>query len=500
MIKVEVNEQEIDLNQGASFAVVGQSPFINPGELTGDKIYNISALKSERNQRIFSFADILNNVDRVKEYENAQVKFGGILWKVGTMKLRDIQNAFNFSFHSDSGDIGIKIKNRSLVGLALGSASNDFNTTDIYPEANHVFYTVKNPEFYGDKNEQYDGYVNLYKSADGRFFSNTLDGGGENKYNVVPFVYLLFVLEKVFQAFGYFGIEGEWTQDANIRRVTVDNNYDLSDMTGGINQYGSTIEYNRHVPNVSIGSFLIDVAICFGITYKPNPTTRKVEIVQIKDWLNNQDYTDLNYRSAKEFKLEPNDNDGFSFRMQVPSGDKAMEPEPEWLKEIIGNGSEEVTTQGSTLEMINETNPLGGEWTIPHKIETGSGPGADFELSLDDRVTNCRFMVYDGMKTDSLGNTFPQGHYLKAGFSLRWAGENGILERCYTEWMDWKTYTEYLERTVDLTIVELLQLDTERKVMIDNLKYVVQEFEASLNNRTNVDRIKTNLKLLSIKL
>ena len=80
-------------------------------------------------------------------------------------------------------------------------------------------------------------------------------------------------------------------------------------------------------------------------------------------------------------------------------------------------------------------------------------------------------MLFDGIKTDSLGNTYPAGHYMRAGFSLRWAGADGIVARCYSEWMDWKSYTEYMERTVELTLVELLQLDTERKVMIDNLKW-----------------------------
>ena len=109
-------------------------------------------------------------------------------------------------------------------------------------------------------------------------------------------------------------------------------------------------------------------------------------------------------------------------------------------------------------------------------------------------------MLFDGMKTDSLGHSYPQGHYLRPGMSLRWDGADGIMERCYAEWMDWKSYTEYLERTVDLTLVELLQLDTERKVMIDNLKWVVDEYEASIQAGGNADRIKTNLKLYSIKL
>jgi hypothetical protein len=66
--------------------------------------------------------------------------------------------------------------------------------------------------------------------------------------------------------------------------------------------------------------------------------------------------------------------------------------------------------------------------------------------------------------------------------------------------MNWKSYTEYMERTVDLTLVQLLQLDTERKVMIDELKWVVDEYEASISGKASGGRIKTNLKLYSVKL
>src|SRR5690606_4769807 len=109
-------------------------------------------------------------------------------------------------------------------------------------------------------------------------------------------------------------------------------------------------------------------------------------------------------------------------------------------------------------------------------------------------------MLFDGIKSDGLGNAYPQGHYLRPGMSLRWEGEDGIIQRCYSEWMDWRSYTDYMERTVELSLVELLQLDTQRKVMIDNMKWVVDEFDASVTAKGKANRIKTNLKLYSVKL
>jgi hypothetical protein len=485
MISITVDEELIDINDSASFSIGGKSPFVTPGELYGPKVYNVSALDSRRNARIFQFANLLNNTGRVKSYGNVQIRFADLLWKIGTLKLRDFSGAYNFSFHSDAGDIEAKIKNRTLPGLDLGTAVSDMNVGNIYPAANHVYFTVKNPNFYGDKNPGFSGYVNLYNAGAGRLYNPTDDG---DDYTVTPFPFLLFLLDTIFRDLGYFGITGDWTTDENIRRVVVYNNFDHR--TG-------TITYNRHVPPISVGSFLIDVAINFGVTFKVNPVTRLVEIVRISDWLGDQGYTNLHSRANREYKMEPNANDGFRFRMQEDSADELTTSRPSWMEVRIGNGSEVVETSASPLAMITETGPTGGAWTVPQVDQEGSGPA--FERELDNRG-GLRFMLFDGMKTDSLGNNYPQGHYMRPGMSLRWGGADGIIARCYTEWMDWKSYTEYMERTVDLNLVELLQLDTQRKVMIDNLKWIVDEYDASITARGNGDRIKTNLKLYSIKL
>ncbi len=482
MITVAVAEQPVDINENASFNIGAKSPFTNPGELWGPKVYNVSALDSALNNRIFQFGKLLNNTSRVKSYSDTQIKFGDLLWKIGTLKLRDYSGAYNFSFHTDAGDIEARIRSRTLVGMDLGQDVSDMNVVNIYPAANHVYFTVKNENFYGDKNPGHSGYVNLY---DGRLLNPAVDG---DNYCITPFPFLLYILDSIFQELGYYGITGEWTEDENIRRVVIYNNFD---------HRGLEIIYNRFVPPISIGAFLIDVAVSFGITYKVNPLTKFVEVVKIKDWLNEQGYTDLSNRANRDYKLEPNDNNGFRFRMVADSMDKLFEKSPSYLDERIGNGGETVETQGTPLAMITEPNPFGGNWTIPHVDQEGSGPAFDLELASRGGL---RFMLFDGMKTDSNGKSYPQGHYLRPDFSLRWGGEFGIVARCYTEWMDWKSYTEYMERTVELTLVELLQLDTQRKVMIDNLKWVVDEYDASITASGKANRIKTVLKLYSIKL
>jgi hypothetical protein len=486
MISVAIAGENIDLSQSASFTIGARSPYTVPGELYGPKVYNIAALDSRLNNKVFQFSKLLNNTSRVRTYPDAEIRFADLLWKVGTLKLRDYTGAYNFSFHTDAGDIETRIQNRKLTDLDLGEVPATFNTTNIYPAANYAHFTVKNPTFYTpEASPDYVGYVNLYDQANDRLYNPTDDG---INYAVTPFPFLLFVLDQVFRDLGYFGIEGNWTAEEAIKRVVIYNNYD---------QRGGNMAYSSHLPPVSIGSFLIDTAIMFGITYVVNPLTRKVSIQRISDWLNDAAYTDLNHRANEGYKLEPNESDGFLFRMLADSEDKSLDTLPGWMESRTGSGASVTDVQASPLRMLSETNPYGGQWDIPYVEQAGSGPALDME---PESRGGLRFMFFEGMSTDSLGNDYPVGHYLRAGMSLRWDGADGILARCYTEWMDWKSYTEYTERTVELSLVELLQLDTSRKVMIDNLKWVVDEYEASINTDGRADRIKTSLKLYSVKL
>jgi hypothetical protein len=485
MIAVEVLDEFIDLADNTSIGIEGSSPFISRDIIPGIKVLNITAKKTPRNQRIFGFAEMLNNVDRKKEFKNVRVYFHNLLWKTGTFILRQASDdGYNFSFHTDAGEIQTQIKNRTLSGLDLGTASNDYNTSLIYPDANHVFFPVRNPDFYGDKNTDYKGYVNYYHN--GQLAQNTT----ANHYNLVPFPYLLYVLEKTFQQLGYYGIEGAWTEEENIRRVVIYNNYDLAELSAGINQFGSTITYNKHVPAISVGAFLIDVAIFFGITYKINPVTKKVQIIRLKDFLTNPAYKDLQRKAAAKAPITPNDSDGFSFVMSPDSGDKYFEADPDWLTYIIGNGAEEIKADASTLQVLDNTDSINARtWTIPHTQQKGAGD----VFALGEGKIPLRFLVFNGMQTTSDGQQYPQGHYLRPGFSLRWDGDTGIVNRCYKEYVAWKSYTEKVERDVRMDLLDLLQLDFEQKVMMDNLKFFVTDFRASVSYRNGIGTTKINL-------
>lgn len=486
MISIQVSGEFIDLDSRASFSLSASSPFFTRDSIPGSKIYNISAQITPLNQRVFGFSEKIDNSNRGKLFEDVRVFFSGQLWKVGTFKLRDVSDAYNFSFHTDSGDIQLKIQNKSMPGADLGTGAIELNTSEIYPVANHVFFPVDAINFYGENgevNSNFGGVINDYDAVNGRLLNSQIDG---DEYAIVPYPYLLYVLERLFQSLGYYGLEGDWIENENIRRVVIYNNTDLEHLDLAID----SITYNRHIANVGIGSFLIDVAIFFGVVPQINPVTKRVAMVEIKEWLTDPNYKDWNSVASRAFKIEPNQSDGFKFELTPDSGDSLYDKDPDWKNLVIGNGAEVITAQVGIMEMITTVRAAtGGEWTIPHTLQTGVSEA--YELGIDNRSA-LRFMLFNGLVNDSLGNAYPQGHVLRPGFSLRLDGVDGIVERCYSEYVEWKTYSELVERTIDLSISELMRFDFKNKVMADEMKWLIEEYKASVN--------KDGLKATSVKM
>ena len=255
----------LDVDPSSSINIDIVSPLIAPGKLYGSKIYNISFPITPKNQRLFGYPENLANTGATKLWEDVAIYVHKLLWKTGTLKLRAINSSYQMSFHTDNGELQLKLADRTMPGLDLDTDTPDYQTANVYPTVNHIFFPVRNVDFYGDKNTDFKGYVNYYHS--GAFVGNTTT----NDYNRVPFPFLLYILDKTFKELGYYGIQGDWTTDTEIRKVVLYNNYAIDKLSTGLNVFDSTITYNRHVPVVGIGDFLIDVAVFFGITYIVNP-------------------------------------------------------------------------------------------------------------------------------------------------------------------------------------------------------------------------------------
>jgi hypothetical protein len=484
MVGFELNSTFLMLDPATVVGIERVNSILEPGFLPGDVILSVRFPKVGVNQMAFGFAEELAITTRTRLWEDVHCYLHNILWQRGTLKLRDVQpDYYEMSFHTGNGELQLKLENRMMPGLNLGTEAVDLQTVAVYPTVNHIFFPLKNIDFYFGNNDDFKGYVNYYNG--GAFATNATT----NDYNRVPFPFLLYVLDKTFVELGYYGIAGTWTTDADIKKVVIYNNYSLDELTGALNTFSSDVVYNRHVPNVSIGDFIIDVAIFFGIMFVPNEKTGYVDIVRIKDVLNATAFSKVT--AGRDVAFSPNEADGYLFRQMQDDMDVSLEKNKDWLTEEVGNEKELVETQASTVNTIDETDTINArDWVIPEVQQPGVS--AAFDLGIDNRAP-LRFMIYNGEQDDSLSDSYPQGSYATPTMSLRWEGTEGLVATNYTEWMAFKDKTIAVERELRMTITDFLTMDIAEQVMADRLKYLFGRVSAEVSFANGIGAVQARM-------
>jgi hypothetical protein len=109
------------------------------------------------------------------------------------------------------------------------------------------------------------------------------------------------------------------------------------------------------------------------------------------------------------------------------------------------------------------------------------GSGDEFELGK--RKDNLRILFFRGIEQDSLGNDYPRGHYEINDTSLRWGLQNGLVAKAYNQYLNFEQNTETIEKEIDFNIIDFLNLDLDRKIMDNHVKYLIESFSAQAGQR-----------------
>lgn len=245
MLKIIINHQQADL-EGVKFNLQLDSPIPfapEDGLVEGSFAFGVIFPATPGNKKIFGFPH------RLEMYPESQRDFQGLLYFDGRLLFKIIVTLTHSSDISYKGNIKVDlgyytnlIGDKSLRDLAyegdisLGTThqevvdhANDVATKD-YPEVKYNFPEVYNPMFYGEENKMnptYAGFVNFYIHGTG-FHANSIDSDHDvnNYYNLCPFPYLFYVLQKCYSEFGY-NPTGTVLKDTELSKLLIYNNYAL---------------------------------------------------------------------------------------------------------------------------------------------------------------------------------------------------------------------------------------------------------------------------------
>lgn len=235
MLSIRVNDIYLDLDETQIRFEIINSIF-EQAALQGDWSFPGKIKWTDKNAKALGFANMLE-VPRKKISYRAFVYFETKSFIVGTFILNGGGNNY-FNFNISGGVKGLinaekKLKDLtyeapgtsdgSIVLADLTTAALDFQTADY----NNIiaFPPHSNPNFYGNANPDFQGIVNIVIAEDGTHPQNTADPGG-NKYCLVPFVYLFYVLKTIFKECGLTPSGSFWA-DVEMSKALLYNNYAL---------------------------------------------------------------------------------------------------------------------------------------------------------------------------------------------------------------------------------------------------------------------------------
>lgn len=339
-----------------------------------------------------------------------------------------------------------------------------------YQYNNFTFPKIKSQNFYdtnNQKNTQFLGYVNNWNGT--IFPMNQQD---DNKYTLVPYLKLKFILGKIFEFAGYTA-EGNFWANTELSELVIYNTYSLDRQHPNIqesikkyNVYADRIIYANHLPNISIKSFINAIQKLFCVQIGFDNQNKKVTLNLRKNTLLSSNLVNWGHKMQI---LEVEFDEKASYILQYAQGQT----------EIGFFNSLKIGSQ-TKIEKV--------------EFQVGSLRFDAYNYAIDDRKGNSTMF---GLGTD---NDFPfkllfwrglQGGIPTATaqafgsyqYTLQIDTEKGIYNNFWKEYISFLQTCKYVpQKKVYLSIIELKNFDINKKVVINHNHYIIKKLSIDIDN------------------
>lgn len=367
-----------------------------------------------------------------------------------------------------------------------------------------VFPVIYNPKFSSDSDDlpagDYGGVLN-YQEAGASTFAHNNGTTVLWKYQLVPLVRLLHVLQTMYGAKGYI-VGGNFITDDELSKLTIynnvalDGNYPLGDGSTSFNVFGREVILAEHVPDLTCEALLDRLRLRWNLHIKVNAELKTVTIrlgdnimratamVDYTHVLEDTHEFDLPTVTGLTLNIGKDDDDPLYDQLLRPTDDHKILPpvinksdlpalaspgDLCYVKRlnqyfiyralttwglysevqdpfIVDDGSTVVDCEVGTLFTWHgpDANDGGRNWIVPYSWQKGSTQNPDAETN--DARYELRLLFYRGMVNDSNGDPY----FLAQGGNFDYGGT--AYERCMqfnTDYggyaLDWKARYKFLK-------------------------------------------------------
>ncbi len=247
-----------------------------------------------------------------------------------------LQNRMYFSTHGDKSYVNFTF-NSSIDEITLGTAEQN-----VYPNKKYTFFPVYNPSFYNnapeskfviddlslfDRQELFP-VVNYYKNGRFPIYITGQENDTDERYysynTIVPFPYLAYIVEKIFEFADIEIAENAFSHNRFKGLCLVSMNaINIFDRRGG-NPVPPEFSLADHLPDVNASVFLSDVCQSLGIIFQYDHLNKTVDIITLESILTDNTSSlisdniiqkpSLDFVQYDGFKIEYGDSFDCSFR------------------------------------------------------------------------------------------------------------------------------------------------------------------------------------------
>ncbi len=302
-----------------------------------------------------------------------------------------------------------------------------------------------------------------------------------------------------------------------------------------LNQFSNILNLQNHVPDVTVGSLINNIAKTFGLAVFTNTITREVELSFKKDILLSTGYLDLTESLIIDTqKIEHSKDDGFLFFMRfdeefadyseyeflgnyatfddlptpteankvavvlnlnvafIFSNNEASDP-LNWVyfadvfyPQTAGNGATEISPDLNTLTMH-----IGENFISPQYKDIGSSPA--FETGKND--IGITLMLYRGLRPDKDNDYYPLASCTKFDTNGNSTGDyemtnSALFADFLQSWYEFIIDSETVKMKLDCNVKDIIEIsklfspqrkNPVRKVRIRNINYLPKKFSFVLS-------------------